>query len=527
MAEKIFSCKSDLRERVLAGVDAIADNVASTLGPCGRNVILHAKDKNPIITKDGVTVAKFVNLKDPVMNAAAEIVKQASSKTNALAGDGTTTSTVLARAILREAQKYLVAGVSPTELKRGMDKATSLLVNVLGSMSSPISSEKDIAHIATISSNGDDVIGKLIARAVDLCGKDGAITVEEARSVETSLEVVEGFRLSSGYLASAFITDERRGAVKYNDPLILVTDEEIDMVEEIMPILEVVARESRPLVIIASNIEGQALAALIMNAMRGTLKVAAVKAPRYGEERRGILEDLAVSIGATFITKRSRVKLKELTLENLGSAKSNDILKALTTIVDGKGAPEEIEKRIEKIKTEIEQTESITECARLQERITKLASGIAIIKVGAATEIEMIEKKHRIEDALEAVRSARQEGIVAGGGVALINAAKGLDPGEDIPVGNEEQRLGASIILEIAKEPLRQMAINAGESPDLILDKVLSAGEGEGWDFSKNKPVSMLKEGIIDPAKVTRCALQNAVSVASTLITTNYAIIER
>jgi len=405
-----MSCKYSngqaLRQKILKGVNILADNVASTLGPRGRNVILQQKNKSPIITKDGVTVAKFVILDDPFENVGADIIRQAASQTNSEAGDGTTTSTVLSRAILNEAQKYLLAGIPPIELKRGIDKAVKILVDELKTMAKPITSEEDIAHIATISANGDEVVGKLIANAVDLAGKDGAITIEEARSLETSLDVVEGFRFDSGYIATAFITDEKRGAVKYEDPLILVTDAKIETVEEMMPTLELAAREGRPLIIVAENVEGQALAALIMNTMRGTLRIAAIKAPRYGEERRNVLKDLALSVGATLVTRENNLRLKDIKLSHFGTAKTIESYKHFTTIVGGKGNLKEVDKRIDLLKAEIEQTDSLHECEKIQERITRLASGIAIIRVGAATEIEMIEKRHRIEDALEAVKAA-------------------------------------------------------------------------------------------------------------------------
>ena len=512
-----------LQQKILKGVNILADNVASTLGPRGRNVILHDKGKgNPIITKDGVTVAKFIELEDPFENVGAQIIKQAAAKTNSEAGDGTTTSTVLARAILDKAQKYLIAGAPPIELKKGIDKAVAAIVNNLKEISTPITSEEDIAHIATISANGDSIIGKLIATAADLVGKDGAITIEEAHSLETSLDIVEGFRFDSGYLANAFITDEKRGTVRYENPLLLVTDERVETVEELMPALELVARETRPCIIIAENIEGQALAALIMNAVRGTLKIAAVKAPRYGQERRNILKDLAISVGATLISREDNLRLKDIQLNHFGAAKTFECSKNFTTIVGGSGDMKEVENKIETLKTELSQTEDLHECEKIQERITRLASGIAIIKVGAATEIEMIEKKHRIEDALEAVRSAQQEGIVPGGGIALIKASNDLQ----IETENENQELGVKIILEAVKEPVRQMAINAGESPDIILSRIENEADDRGVDFTNGNVINMLDAGIVDPAKVTRCALQNAASVASTLITTNAAIIE-
>jgi len=517
-----FSSHQDLQQKILEGVNKLADNVASTLGPRGRNVILHQKGKNPIITKDGVTVAKFVTLDDPFENAGAEILRQASEQTNIDAGDGTTTATVLARAIYIDAQKYLLAGSSPIELKRGIDKAVTVISANLEALSRPVSSKEDMLHVATISANGDSSIGSLVATAIDQAGKDGSVTIEEAKSVDTTLEIVEGFRFDSGFAASAFINNERRGTIQYDNPLILVCDNKIEAIEEILPILEVVAREGRPLVIVAEEVSGQALAALIMNTVRGTMKVAAVKAPRYGEERRNILKDLALATGATFISKESRIDIKEVKLDGLGTAKSIDISKYLTTIVDGAGSYEEIDERIETLKVQLQETDDLGACERIQERITRLLSGVAIIKVGAPTEIEMVEKRHRIEDALEAVRSAQLEGIVAGGGVALMRATNDLQVDTD----NETQKLGVAIVLSAAQSPMRQMATNGGASPDLVISSVSSEADEHGYDYCTDKIVNMFEEGVIDPAKVTRCALQNAASVAGALITTNHAIIE-
>ena len=520
---KHYNSGASLSNKILNGVNILTDNVASTLGPKGRNVILQEPGTNPVITKDGVTVAQFVTLDDPFENAAAEVIKQAAAQTNSMAGDGTTTATVLAREVLRESQRYITSGVSPVELKRGMDSAVKSIVNTLKEMAQEISSVEEVANIATISANNDEVIGELVATAVDKAGKNGAITIEEARSLETSLDLVEGFRFDAGYAATAFINDERRGCIKYSEsPLLLVTDYKIDSVDQILPILEVVARESRPFVIVAEDIEGQALAALIMNAMRGTMKIAAVKAPRYGEERRGILKDLAVSVGATFISRESLFKLSEVKLEHLGIARSIEITKNETTIMGGKGAADEIEEAINNLKTELGDTESMHECERIQERITRLASGIAIIRVGASTEVEMIEKKHRFEDALEAVRSAREEGIVPGGGVALIRAMGKAE----FEVDNEDQAIGVDIVRKAVFGPLRQMAINCGESPDIVQTIITNLEENQGFDFRNQTSCDLVENGIIDPVKVTRCALQNAVSAAGTLITTNYAIIK-
>jgi chaperonin GroEL len=429
---------------------------------------------------------------------------------------------VLAREVLVQSQKYLAAGVSPVELKRGMDKAVAAIVKNLKEMATPVTSEEDVAHVATISANGDETIGSLISTAIDRVGKDGAISIEDSRSTETVLDLVEGFRFDSGYISNQFITDDRRGVARHDDVLILVTDNNVEFVEDLLPILEVAAREARPLLIVAENIEGQALAALIMNAVRGTMRVVAVKAPRYGQERRNILSDLATSVGATFVSRDSGLRLKDAKLENLGRAKSIEIYKNATTIVDGAGDIDETDKRIETLKAELEQTDSLSECERIQERITRLASGVGIIRVGGSTEVEMVEKKHRIEDALEAVMSAKSEGIVPGGGTALLQAAKNLE----VDCDNDDQELGVKILLDVVRAPMKQMALNAGESPDLIVNTVESSEPNFGWNFATGELVDMLATGIIDPVKVTRVALQNAVSASSTLLTTNYAIIQ-
>lgn len=512
---KHYSSGADLSAKVLRGVNILADNVASTLGPRGRTVLLQRAGSGPFVSKDGVTVADHVVLDDPIENAAVHILKQASSQTNTLAGDGTTTSMVLARAILQEAQKHIVAGTPPIEIKRAIDRATEVLVANLKEASTPIQSEEDIAHIATISANNDEVIGNLIAKAVDCVGKDGSITVEQARSTQTSLDLREGFSFDSGFIANAFVTDERRQAVIYEEPFILVADTKIDKVDQILPVLEAVAREGRPLIIVASEIVDQALAALIMNTVRGTMKIAAIKAPRYGEERRGILKDLCLATGAAFITKSGDMKLEDVKLSHLGSCEKIDIVKNSSTFIGGKGDYENVEKQIESLKAEIENTDDLHECERIQERITRLASGVAIIKVGAPTEAEMIEKRHRIEDALEAVRAAQQEGIVPGGGVALIRALPKK-------TGSPAER----IVYEAVKEPIRQMARNSGESPDLILEQVQRAKGNRGYNFATGKMGDLLEEGVIDPVKVTITALTMAASAAGTLLTTGYAIVE-
>ena len=523
---KEFSCSQDLRQDLEEGIRIVAENVASTLGPKGRTVILHQKGKNPITTKDGVTVARFIDLEDPLQNTGAQIVKQAAEKTNQEAGDGTTTTTVLTYAMYREAQKYLTAGAPPVELKKGMEFAVNHLVSDIKAASTPVKSIADIEDIATISANGDETIGKLVAKAVDLAGKDGSVTIEEARSLETSLDLVEGFRFDAGYLATAFINDEQRGLVKYDNPIVMVTDEIIETVEDMLPALEVASREGRPFIIVAENVEGQALAALIMNALRGTMRVCGIKAPRYGEERRGILKDLATSVGATLISRETGVKLKDVKLTHFGEVKKLEVTKNFTTMVGGAGDLEEVERQIEKLKAILQDTESLHECEKIQERITRLASGVSVIRVGAATEIEMVEKRHRVEDALEAVRSAQLEGILPGGGSFLVQHSVALLDEIKEKINNEWQELGAKIVQQAIKEPLRQMAKNAGESADLILDHVQLEEINYGYDFTSRAMVDVLSSGIIDPARVTRCALQNAVSVAGILITSNYAIIE-
>jgi len=518
-----FESRAGLSAKVLKGVNILADNVGATLGPKGRNVILHQKGKEPFITKDGVTVSAFVHLDDEFENAAAQILKQAAAQTNMTAGDGTTTATVLAREILVTAQKYITSGASPVELKRGMDIAVSRLATELQTSAHQIETLADVENIATISANNDRSIGKLVATAVDKAGKDGAITVEESRTIETTLDVIEGFRLQAGYAASAFVTDERRGAVQYDSPLLLMANLKIDSVEQILPALEIISRDGRPLVIIAEDIEGQALAALIMNTVRGTMKIAAVKAPFYGERRRNGLRDLAVSTGAELFSPDSPVNLRDIKLQHFGQCRSVDITKGTTTVIGGKGASTQVEKRIDLLKKELQSTEDMRECEKIQERITKLASGVAVINVGAPTEVEMTEKKHRIEDALEAVKSAQEEGIVAGGGVALLQAATQLGT---LPVENEDQQFGVDIIVAAARAPLRQMAMNCGLSPDLIEAQIREAPENCGYNFRDFLLVDMVEAGIIDPAKVTRIALQNATSAAGTLITTSHAIVE-
>jgi chaperonin GroEL len=457
------------------------------------------------------------------MNAGAEVVKQVSAMTNAEAGDGTTTSTVLAREILIQANKHIASGTAPIEIKRGLEQCLSDAVQIIEEISEPISSAEDIKHIATISANNDETIGTLVATAVDKVGKNGSITVEEARSLDTSLDLVEGFRFDSGYAATAFVTDQRRGVCKYDNPMFFITDSKIEQVNQVLPALEIAAREGRPFVIVADEVEGQALAALIMNTMRGSMKVAAVKAPRYGEERRAIMSDLAVSTGAKFFQQSLGHSITDVSLTDFGKAASVEITKNSTTVVDGEGDYEKVDETIEKIKVEIQQTDDIHEAGRLQDRVTRLSSGVAIIRVGASSEVEMIEKKHRIEDALEAVRSAQQEGIVPGGGMTLLRVSRAVAPN----FATEEQGAALSIFKKALESPFRTMASNAGLSSDVMMIQVQNSKEWEGINFSSGAVENLKQKGVLDPAKVTRCALKNAVSVAATLLLTNHSIVQQ
>ncbi|HAW82054.1 MAG TPA: molecular chaperone GroEL [Balneola sp.] len=514
---RAYSNKEELQQKIIKGANTLADNVASTLGPRGQNVLLQEKDKAPFITKDGVTVAHFVALEDPFENAGAQILKQAAIETNSTAGDGTTTATVLARAILNESQRYILAGVSPIEIQRGLMSASKQVLESLNDMAKPVQSVDDIRHIANISANNDSTIGDIIAMAVDKVGQDGSISIEESRTMETSLDITEGFKINAGYCAGAFITDERRATMYHDNPLILVTDYKISQVEEIMPILEMIARESRPLIIVAEEVEGQALSALIVNTVRGSLKVSAINAPYYGDERRNAMSDLAVSVGATFITRESGLKLQEVKMANLGTAKSVESTKYNTTFVGGNADYERIEVLIEQFKSSIKQTDDMHECEQLQGRIVRLSSGVAVIRVGGTTAVEMTERKHRIEDALEAVRSAQEGGIVGGGGATLYRASRLLDPDES--VSNKILRASCSA-------PISQMARNAGQPEQIIMRDIEGSMPGMGWDFKNNRMVNLIEAGIIDPVKVTRTALQNAVSCAGTLITTKYGIVQ-
>jgi chaperonin GroEL len=514
----------DLQEKIFKGINLLANNVASTLGPKGKNVLLYRQNSPPLITKDGVTIAKFVDLEDPFENASVQIVKQAAAKTADEAGDGTTTSTVLAREILNNARSYLEVGNSPVVMKRGMEKAVKLLTEYIIDNAHKISSIDDIKHIATISANGDVNVGELISTAVDKIGLDGAINIEGGRSIQTTLNVVEGFIFDSGYVSPRFVNNERKNSCEYENCLVLVTDFKVNTLEKMMPLLEVVAREGKPLIIVADEIEGQFLASLIMNVVRGSMKVVAVKAPKYGEERRQILEDMAIATGATFITQESGFDLRNIKLKHLGGIKKVEILRNSTIFVGGKSNVELLEDRINLLKERIKEEEDIDICKRYEERVTRLSSGIAIINVGAPTDIERLEKKHRVEDAVEAVRSAQVMGFHAGGGVSLFNAAKKIQRPQDL---TEEEMVGFDIIVQSAIAPLRQMSLNSGYSVNDILNKLKNAKSKDvGINFTSGELCDMIEEGIIDPVKVTVCALVNAVSVAATLLTTNYGIVE-
>jgi len=516
---------NDIRQKLLTGANKLADTVASTLGPRGQNVILYRRGADPVITKDGVSVARVVELSDDYEQAAVEVLRQAALETEKTSGDGTTTSTVLARALLVAANKHIAAGASSTDIKRGIDQAVEAICAEVDKMSQPVSSETEVSHVATVSANGDEAIGQLIAAAVAAAGKDGAITIEESGCLDTSMEVVEGFTFNGGYVSPQFVTDERRGTVNYQDALVLVTDETLDNVDEMLPILEVVARDGRPFVIVAEEIEGQLLAALIINRMRNSMKIAAVKAPLYGQERRALLEDLAITTGATFISREQGRRLKDVKLEDLGAAKQIEISKFKTTLADVESDFEAVEKRIESLRTAVEEADTLREAERIQDRITRLSSAIAVIRLGGATEIEVTEKKHRVEDALEAVRSAQTDGIVPGGGVALLRAANSAT----IEAEEPDKARGVQTLLEACYAPIAQILRNAEISPDIVMNSLSfdEHGENVGFNVRTEKFENLIETGVIDPAKTVKCALQNAASAAGTLLTTNCAVLRK
>jgi chaperonin GroEL len=510
------------RQAILRGVNQLADAVRVTLGPKGRNVVLDKKFGSPTITKDGVTVAKEIDLKDPLENMGAQMVREVASKTSDTAGDGTTTATVLAQAIYREGAKNVVAGANPMELKRGIEKAVEVLVEEIKRMARPVSGNM-VAQVGTISANNDETIGKIIAEAMDKVGKDGVITVEEAKTLETSLDVVEGMQFDRGYLSAYFVTDPERMEVVLENPLILIHEKKISSMKDLLPVLEQVARLGRPLLIIAEDIEGEALATLVVNKLRGTLQAAAVKAPGFGDRRKAMLEDIAILTGGRAITEDLGIKLENVRIEDLGKAKKVVIDKDNTTIVEGAGSTAAIEGRVKQIRTQIEETTSDYDREKLQERLAKLVGGVAVIKVGAATETEMKEKKARVEDAMHATKAAVEEGIVPGGGVALLRAGKAL---EKLKLEGD-QRVGLEIIKRAIEEPLRWIAQNAGHEGSIVVSKVKELkNPDEGFNAQTEQYEDLVKAGVIDPAKVVRSALQNAASIASLLLTTEALVSE-
>ena len=513
----------ELQNKTKRGVNKLADYVASTLGPSGRNVIIHPKGKYPFITKDGVTVASHFELEDPAENAAALIIKQVAKQTNHNAGDGTTTATVLAREIYNQSLKYLNSGVNLKPFIDGMNLACEDILEYLKANSKSIKRIEDVENVAIISANNDKEIGKLVSTAIDQAGANGAISIEEARSHQTSLEIIEGFTIESGFISNQFITDERRSLCRFEDCLVLVTDHKLEFVEPMMPVLELAARENKPLVVVADDIEGQFLAALIMNALRGSMKVVAVKSPKYGEERRNILEDLCVVTGATFFKRESGKQFKEFKLDDFGRCKVAEITRTTSTLVGGKGDHQKLDARIQWLEERIKNTEDLAECDKVQERITKLSSGVAIIRVGGATQVEMIEKKHRVEDALEAVRSAQAGGVHVGGGMALVRAYQALEA----PQRASAEVLGYTVVRDAMLSPFKTLADNSGMSADVCLAKVLdNENKEDGYDFLSGDVKNLLKGGIIDPVRVTCAAVRNAVSAVATLITSNHAILE-
>ncbi len=511
------------REAILRGVDTLADAVKVTLGPRGRNVILEKSFGSPTITKDGVTVAKEIELEDKFENMGAQMVKEVASKTSDVAGDGTTTATVLAQAIYKEGSKLVAAGVNPMAIKRGIEKAVEAVVEELKKLSKPTKDQEEIAQVGTISANNDTTIGNIIAEAMNKVGKEGVITVEEAKSMETTLEIVEGMQFDRGYTSPYFVTDPEKMTVNLSNPYILLNEKKISGMKDLIPILEQIARMGKPLLIIAEDIEGEALATLVVNKLRGTLQVSAVKAPGFGDRRKAMLEDIAILTGGKVISEDLGLKLENVTLNDLGTAKTVTIDKDNTTIVDGGGSRKDLEGRVKQIRAQIDETTSDYDREKLQERLAKLVGGVAVIHVGAATETEMKEKKARVEDALNATRAAVEEGIVPGGGVALLRAARGL---EKLKLEGEEQS-GVTLVHRALEEPIRQIANNAGAEGSVVVEKVKDQKAGFGFNAENGKYEDLMKAGIIDPTKVTRFALQNAASVAALLLTTEAMIAEK
>lgn len=512
---------NDARSRMVNGVNVLADAVKVTLGPKGRNVVLERAFGGPTITKDGVSVAKEVELKDKFENMGAQMVKEVASKTSDNAGDGTTTATVLAQAIVDEGMKYVAAGMSPMDLKRGIDKAVAAAIEQLHSLSKPTTTSKEVAQVGAISANSDHEIGDIIAEAMEKVGKEGVITVEDGKSLHNELEVVEGMQFDRGYLSPYFINNPDKQVALLENPYLLLVEKKISNIRDLLPILEQVAKCGRPLLIIAEDIEGEALATLVVNSIRGVLKTVAVKAPGFGDRRKAMLEDIAILTGGTVISSDVGLTLEKATLAELGSAKKVEVNKESTTIIDGAGKEDQIEARVKQIRAQMEETSSDYDREKLQERVAKLAGGVALIKVGAATEVEMKEKKARVEDALHATRAAVEEGVVAGGGVALIRAKQAI---KEIKGDNPEQDAGIKIVLRAMEEPMRQIVRNAGDEPSVVVDRVANGKGNFGFNAQTGEYGDMIEMGVLDPTKVTRTALQNAASVASLILTTECMI---
>src|SRR3954452_10621516 len=524
MASKELLFSTEARAKLKQGIDQLANAVAITLGPKGRNVVIDKKFGSPTVTKDGVTVGKEIELSDPIENLGAQLLKEVATKTSDLAGDGTTTATVLAQAIFREGLKNVTAGANPMELKRGIDRAVEAVVEQLQSISVPSAGKKEIAQVGTISANNDREIGNLIAEAMGKVGKDGVITVEEAKGLETTMETVDGTQFDRGYLSPYFVTDPEKMEAVLEDPYILIHDKKVSSMKELLPLLEQVAQTSKPMLLIAEDVEGEALATLVVNKLRGTLKVVAVKAPGFGDRRKEMLRDIAVLTGGQVISEELGLKLENVTLEGLGRAKRVLIDKDNTTIIDGKGKADEVQGRISEIRSAIEKSTSDYDSEKLQERLAKLAGGVAIINVGAATETEMKEKKARVEDALHATRAAVEEGVVPGGGVALLRAQSALDRVK----GTEDEKIGIAIIRRALEEPIRLIAQNAGAEGAIVVGRVKeSKDKNFGYNAATDTYEDLVKAGVIDPTKVTRTALQNAASIAGLLLTTECVLVEK
>ncbi|WP_006786400.1 chaperonin GroEL [Thiorhodospira sibirica] len=523
MSAKEVRFGDDARARMIKGVNILANAVKVTLGPKGRNVVLEKSFGAPTVTKDGVSVAKEIELEDKFENMGAQMVKEVSSQTSDVAGDGTTTATVLAQAIVREGMKAVTAGMNPMDLKRGIDKAVIAAVAELKNLSKPCTDNKAIAQVGTISANSDESIGQIIAQAMEKVGKEGVITVEEGSSLENELDVVEGMQFDRGYLSPYFVNNQQSMSAELDDCFVLLFDKKISNIRELLPVLEGVAKSGKPLLIIAEDVEGEALATLVVNTIRGIVKVVAVKAPGFGDRRKAMLQDIAILTGGQVISEEIGLSLEKASLEDLGRAKRIVVTKDNTTIIDGAGSHEEIKGRVEQIRAQIEETTSDYDREKLQERVAKLAGGVAVIKVGAATEVEMKEKKARVEDALHATRAAVEEGVVPGGGVALVRALQAI---KDLKGANHEQNLGIDIARRAMEEPLRQIVANCGEEPSVILNKVVENSGNYGYNAATGEFGDMIAMGILDPTKVARTALQNAASVAGLLITTEAMVAE-